>query len=192
MKRTLINITKILLFLAGFMYAIYLFIPWQEAGKFGMSIAHSQLERRGMRLNWSDVSGEEDGFTVHNLTFSGMANISFSSITIRPRFVASVLSLSGVCDITFRGMGVRLGQTMNFGDGGFLLTAGREDILLENLRTNGEFSLNGYITFNPATMKIGRADARLEVPENFRQNMDMLKNFLPLSQEGDRWYLRRR
>ena len=80
---------------------------------------------------------------------------------------------------------------MNFGDGGFLLTAGRE-ILLEELRTNGEFSLDGYMTVDTSAMKIGEADAKLSVPEAFSQNMSMIQNFLPLVQEGGTWYLRRK
>ena len=191
MKRTLTNITRIILFTVGFAVALYMFIPWREAGKFAMSSAHSILQRRGMRLNYSDVAGSEGGFTVNNLTLAGMADISLSSVTIKPDIVASILSIAPVCEITFKGGNVRLGQVMNFGDGGFLLTAGSE-ILLENLRTNGEFSLNGYITVDTSSMKIGRADARLDVPEAFSQNMGMLRNFLPLVQEGDKWYLRRK
>ena len=73
-----------------------------------------------------------------------------------------------------------------------MLTAGRNEILLEQLRTNGDFAVNGYITFSPANMRIGRSDAQLNVPEEFANNLNMLRNFLPLVQEGDRWYLRRK
>lgn len=191
MKKSLINITKILLFIIGFFYALYAFMEWQEAGKFAMSIAHSQLERRGMRLNYSDVSGVSDGFTVHNLALSGMVNLSFSSVTLRPRFLASVMSLAPVCEISFRGGNVQFGQTINFGDGGFTLTAGRNEIMLDQLRTNGEFGLNGYMSIDTSSMRIGRADARLIIPEAFVGNMEMLRNFLPLTRVGDRWYLRR-
>ncbi len=191
MKRTITNITKIIIFTVGFVVALYMFLPWREVGKFSMSTAHNILQRRGMRLNYSDVIGEEGGFTVNNLTLTGMADISLSSITIKPNIAASILSIAPVCEISFKGGSVRLGQTMRFGDGGFLLTAGRE-ILLENLHTNGEFSLNGYLTIDTANMKIGHADARLDMPEEFSQNMGIVRNFLPLEQEGGKWYLRRR
>lgn len=192
MKHSLVNAIKILLFIIGFSAAIWFFLPWREVGKFAMSTASRQLNSRGTRLGWSDVSGEEDGFTVHNLTVNGMANLTFGSITIRPRIIASVLSFAPVCDITFRGCNVQIGQILNLGDGGVLVTAGSNETLLENLRTNGDFAINGYMTVNPATMRIGRTEARLNVPENFAQNMGMLRNFLPLEQEGDKWYLRRK
>ncbi len=192
MKRTLINIIKILLFAVGFVCAVWVFMPWREAGKFAMSVAHSQLQSRGMRVGYSDVSGENDGFTVHNLTLSGMANISFSSVTLRPRILASILGLAPVCDISFRGGSVQIGQVMSIGDGGVLVTVNRNEAMLEQLHTNGDFSLNGYMTIDMGTRKIGRADARLDVPEQFAANMGMMRNFLPLVQEGGRWYLRRK
>ena len=191
MKRSFINIIKILLLLLGFGFAVWSFLPYREIGKFAMNIAHSQLSSKGMRMSYSDVSGENNGFTVHNLALNGMANVTFSSVTLRPRYLASILSFAPVCDISFRGGNIQLGQVMNFGDGGVLLTAGRNEMLLENLRTNGDFAINGYMTIDLAGMKIGRAEARLNVPDNFSQNLGLLQNFLPLVQEGDRWYLRR-
>ncbi len=186
------RLLKILLFTAAFIFSLYIFLPYREIGKFAMSAARSQLERMGMRVSYSDVSGVDGGFSVHNLRLTGMTDISFGSLTIKPEFAASILSLSPVCNISFSTGSVRLGQVMSFGDGGFLLTYSKPEILLENLRTNGDFSLNGYMTIDTANMKIGHADARLEVPELFAHNMDMLKNFLPLVNEGGKWYLRRR
>ena len=185
------NVIKIFLFIIAFFYALYAFLDWAPIGRLAMSIAHGRLERQGMRLNYSDVTGGDGGFTVNNLALSGAANISLSSVTIKPKLLSSVLSFAPVCEIDFTGANVRLGQNLNFGDGGFLLTAGREEILLENLRTNGDFALDGFLTVNISTMKLGRTEARLNVPESFAQNMGMLRNFLPLVQDGGRWYLRR-
>ena len=127
MKRSLINAVKILLFIVGFGAAVWFFLPWAEIGKFAMSTASSQLSSRGMRIGWSDVSGETEGFTVHNLTINGMANFTFSSVTLRPQILASILGLSAVCDISFRGGNVQLGQVMNLGDGRVFVTAGRRE-----------------------------------------------------------------
>lgn len=185
------NAIKILLFIIAFIYSIYYFLEWGAVGKFIMSMAHSRLERMGMRMTYSDVIGEQGGFTINNLTLNGMANISLASITIKPQIFSSVASFAPVCEINFTGADIRLGQNLNLGDGGFLMTAGRREIFLENLRTNGDFSLNGYLTVNIETMKLGRTEARLNVPESFEQNMNMMKGFLPLVQDGGRWYLRR-
>ena len=190
MKTFAKNTFRIILFIVGFIAALYIFMPWREAGKLAVYVAHSRLQRLGMRLNYSDVVGTDGGFTVQNLTLSGMANITLSSVTIQPNIASSLLSIAPVCYITFKGAGVRLGQMMTFGDGSFLLTAGRE-INLEDMQTNGEFSLRGDITIDPSSMRIVRANARLGLPEAFSQNIGILRNFLPLVQEGDSWYLRR-
>lgn len=192
MKRLIITTVKILLLLTGFLYALWVFMPYREMGKLAMSVAHSQLEKRGMRLAYSDVTGAEGGFTVNNLALNGAVNLSFSSITIRPRILSSILSLGLVCNISFKGLNIQVGQVMNFGDGGFLLTAGLGGILLEQLRTNGDFALNGYLSLDMAKMRIARAEARLNVPEEFERNLEAMKNFLPLVKEGGRWYLRRK
>ena len=191
MKRTLLTALKVILFIAGFLCALWFFLPWRETGKAVMTLAYSRLSSSGMRMNYSDISAEPDGFTVHNLALNGMANLRFSSVTFRPRIVASILSLAPVCDISFRGGSVQLGITINFGDGGVLVTAGRSEIMLEALRTTGDFALNGWLAVSPQAMRISRANASLNVPESFSQNMSMLQNFLPLVQEGDRWFLRR-
>ena len=137
MKRSLIYLIKILLFIAAFCYAMYIFLPWDSLGRFAMSMAHNRLERQGMRLNYTDVNAEDGGFTVNNLTLNGAVNIALNSITIKPQLLASVLSFAPVCEINFTGAGVRFGQVLNFGDGGFLLTAGRNEILLENFIPEG-------------------------------------------------------
>ena len=191
MKRFMTRFASVIIFILGIILALGIFFPWGEAGKFALNLGYSQLGRMGMSLSYSDVVGEDDGFTVNNVRISGMTDISLSSLTIRPQFWASILSLGIVCDVEFKGCNIRLGQNMNVGDGGFLLTVKAPQILLEELRTNGEFSLNGYITLDSSTMKISHAEARLTVPESFSQNMSVLRNFLPLVQEGGRWYLRR-
>ena len=156
-----------------------------------MSIAHNQLQRRGMTLRYSDVTSERHGFTVHNLTLTGFADISLSSVSIQPELLTSALTFSPVCTIAFRGASVRIGRVMKFGDGSFLLTGGRE-VLVEDLHTNGEFSIDGYLTVDTSSMKIGRADAEIKFPEEFASNISVMKNFLPLVQEGGKWYLRRK
>lgn len=142
----------------------------------------------------SDITGTAGGFTVHNLALSGAVKISFSSVTVRPHILSSVLSLQPVSEITFEGGQVQLGQIINFGTGGTLLTVslGAGEVLMENLHTSGPFAIAGYLSVNPQAMRIIRADARLSVPDEFAPSMNMLSSFLPLVQEGGRWYLRRK
>ncbi len=194
MRRFFLNTAKVLLFLSAFLGALWVFFPWEKAGQFVMSKGHSYVSSRGLRMTYSDVTGTTNGFTVHNLCVFGPVNFAFSSITIRPSLVSSVLSLQPICDIEFRGGQVQLGSVIDFGTGGTLLTVDPSsgEIFLENLRTSGPFGINGYVSVSPQARRITRADARLSVPEEFLPNMNMLTTILPLVNEGGQWYLRRR
>ena len=192
MKRTLAITAGILLFLSGFVVSVIIFVPYREAGKLAVTIAEKQLQKRGMRLKYSYVSGSEGGFTLHDAVLSGMAEISVSSVTFKPEIMRSILTVAPVCGIEFEGLSVRMGQTFRFGNGGLLLTLSGGEIVLENLHTDGEFSLNGWITADPVNMKIVHADAEMGMPEEFSRNIGILRNVLPLEQEGGRWYLRRK
>ncbi len=193
MRKIFFNTLKVLLFIIGFCAALWYFLPYREVGRVLMSVAHSQLAQRGMNLAYSDITDEPDGFTINNLALEVPVNVSFSSLTIRPRLLSSLLSLAGVCNIDFRSCNITFGQRLNIGDGHFLMTATPSEILLEDLRTNGDFRVNGYLTINTSTMKIGQAEARVNVPEDFAVGLNLLKNFLPLEQDNNgQWYLRRR
>ena len=180
-----------LIFIAGMTVSAAIYFPLTEAGRYALSFGHRMLEGMGMDLTYSDVSGNDGRITVDNVRLTGMTEITFTSLTLKPEVMTSILTFSPVCNVEFKGCNVRFGQNLNIGDGALMLTAGREEILLENLRTNGEFSINGWLTLDRASNKIGRAEALLTVPESFEGSMDMLKNFLPLVKEGGRWYLRR-
>ncbi|MBR1673033.1 MAG: hypothetical protein IJ702_08900, partial [Fretibacterium sp.] len=189
--KALLLLLKTALLIAGFCAALWVFMPWREAGMAALSLGASGLEGKGMRLDFSDVEGEEGGFTVNGLSVGGFVNFSFASLTLRPQLLASLMSLAPVCEMEFRGGSMMMGQKMNLGDGGFLLTAAPSEVLLEGLHADGDFVLEGFLTIDPARMKIGRAEAEMKVPASFEGNMDTLKNFLPLVKEGNRWFLRR-
>lgn len=193
-KKPLILILKIALLISGFCAAFWYFMPWREVGGALLSLAAPRLERQGMRLNFAGVRSQngEQGFTIDDLAIGGFTNFNFNSFTIHPQLLASVMNLAPVLDVRFRGGSLTMGQKINFGDGEFLLTASSREILIERLRTNGDFAINGFLTINPAQMRINRAEASLKIPPDFESNMQTLRGFLPLVREGNgNWYLRR-
>ena len=194
-KISLKLILKLLLLIIGFCIALWIFLPWREVGGAALSLARPVLEQRGLRLNFAGVRSQsgEQGFIIDGLEIAGITNFSFDSLTIRPEFLASLMNFAPVCDIRFRGGSMTMGQKIDFGDGSLLLTASPNNILIENLRTNGDFAVNGFIEINSAQAKISRAEASLRVPSEFENNMQTLQNFLPLVREGNgNWFLRRK
>ena len=191
MRRLATRLLKALLFLVAFVAALWASLPWREVGVASLTLAGDVLERNGMRLAFSDVEAAGGGFTVNGLAVSGFTTFSFRSLTLRPQLMASLLSLAPVCEADFTGGEMTMGQAMNFGDGGFLLTAGRDGVLLERLRTDGDFAISGFVALDPGRMKISRAEAAISVPQSFEGNMETLQGFLPLVREGSGWVLRR-
>lgn len=192
MRRVLSFLLRLALLLAALCGALWFFMPWRDVAASALSLGGRLLGERGMSLSYSGVEAVEGGFTVEGLSLEGFPGLAFDSITVRPQLLASLLNLAPTCEVTFRGGAAMVGQTLSFGNGGFLLTASSSEVLLERLSTDGDFSLQGFLTIDPAQMKIGRAEAALRVPASFAGNMEMLKGFLPLEQERDGgWFLRR-
>ena len=190
--RLLRRTAKTLLLLVGFLTALWTFMPWREVGAFAMSLAASRMERQGMKLAYSNVEPAEGGFIVRDVALSGFTRFTCESLTFRPAFWASMAVLAPVCEVAFTGGTVTMGAPMAFGDGGVVVTASPKEVLLEGLRTDGDFRVQGYLTVDPGRMKIGRAEAELAVPPAFEENLETLVNFLPLVKEPDgRWFLRR-
>ena len=191
MKRISVKIAKILLFTVCFAAAFWYFLDWQSIGTFLLTNASSYASRNGTRITFSGVSGTDSGFTVHNLSVNGRVSFTFSSLTITPRIIASIANLSLVADLAFNDANVRFGQTLNFGNGGMTGFARPSSVHVENLRTNGDFSVSGTITYDVSTGRIARASARLNMPPQWQENISLLQGYLPIVREGENWYLRR-
>ena len=191
MKKTVLYIFSGIIFLSCLILSSWYFLDWTQIGTAAMNAAYSQASSRGMRLSYTDIAGTDGGFAVNNLSMSGMVNIRFGTIIIRPKILASIISLSGVCDIEFRDAQLQLGRTMKLGSGAFLMTYAPPEIIMENMRSDGEISIDGSMSVNTQAMRITRASARLGVPEEISPALAAMKNFLPLVQEGGNWYLRR-
>ena len=50
--RLLKRALRALILLAGFLAALWAFMPWREVGSFAMALAASRMERQGMTLTY--------------------------------------------------------------------------------------------------------------------------------------------
>ena len=185
------KLLKVLIFLVSLIAGIIIFFPTEEAGRLLMSVAANQLNARGIRLEYTDVKGITGGIAVNNLKVAGGVNVNFREAEFVPQWLGSVLGLAPMCQVNFKGCSVQLGTTLSLGDGRVTVRASPGEIELEDMRTNGDLALNGSLSVNPSTQKIVHANARVNVPDSLAPHMNMLRSFLPLVQEGGRWYLRR-
>ena len=191
MRRLLLNIARILLFLVCFGIAFWYSISWQDAGRFAVSTAARIAERNGMRLSFSHVSEVPGGFTVHNLSVNGGINFNLASLTIKPRILDTLLNLALVAEIGFTDASSRLGFTLSLGSGGTTLFVRPSTIYAENLHTDGDLAVSGSLAYDVGRGRISRADARLRMSPQVEEGAPFLQNFLPLVRDGQNWYLRR-
>ena len=66
--RLLKRALRALILLAGFLAALWAFMPWREVGSFAMALAASRMERQGMTLTYSGVEDVRGDFSIRDVT----------------------------------------------------------------------------------------------------------------------------
>ena len=194
--KTLKILFRGLVFLAGTVLAVWIFMPWKQVGEIALLFVSRRLSASSS-LSYSAVKSVPGGFAAENLAVSrlgGMADISCGTLTVVPDIVASLLNLAPTCRVAFTGAAleeiavtpVKKFPGIAFGDGRVVVTAGRRAIFLDSLRSGGELAMNGILLFDLSAMRIIRADVALNVRSDPFENevLPSLKNFLPLRQEA--------
>jgi hypothetical protein len=183
-------------FLAGMAAAVWIFMPWKQVGERALLVVSRRLSAPAS-LSYSTVKSVPGGFAAENLGISrlgGVADVSCRTLTVVPDLAASLLNFAPTCRVAFTGAAleevsvtpVKKLPGIGFGDGRVAVTAGRGEIFLDALRSNGELSMNGILLFDLSKMRIIRADVALNVrSEPFENDVfPFLKNLLPLRQEA--------
>jgi hypothetical protein len=195
--KTIKILCKGLVFLAGALLAVWVFMPWKQVGEGALLFVSRRLSPPSS-LSYSVVKGAPGGFVVENLEVSrlaGRADLSCRSVTVTPDFAASLLNLAPTCRVAFTdaAMGeitvtpLRKLPGIGFGDGRVTLVAGgSREIFLDGLRSGGDLAMNGILLFDPSRMWIVRADVALKVRSESFENEVLrdLENMLPLRREG--------
>jgi hypothetical protein len=197
---------KTLLFLVGLLAAAWIFMPWKQVGEYALVAAGRRLETPAS-ITWAAVSNVQGGFVIEDLKaqrLMGMVDVSFSTLTIVPDMIASLLNMSPTCRISFTDNIVsEIAVTPLKKIPGVVLNNGRttvslndRGILLDEVYSDGEISMRGSLLLSPsAECLIQWADVALEVrSEPFEQELPSLQMSLglPLQQEAPgRWLLRR-
>jgi len=133
-----------------------------------------------------------------------MVDVFCKTLTVIPDVAASILNMAPTCRVAFTGGA--LGEIavtplkkipgVTVGDGQVRVSYNGLELLLENLRSDGELSMNGTLLLAPSSDRvIRRADMTLNIKsEPFEKELSSLQAAfgLPLQQASPgRWYLRR-
>lgn len=182
---------RTLVLLAGFASSLWFFMPWKEVGEFVLASASGRMSPR-WALSYAAVESAGSGFTVKELSVKGLVKCSFGSVTFRPNLIATLLNRAPTGGVVFSDGNVFFGQPVRLGDGQVSVVLDPQEILLEQVHTNGDFAVRGLIGIDPKSARISRAEAAIQVTEALEPNLNSLKSLLPLEQEtSGRWVLRR-
>lgn len=192
MKKTVKRLSRIVLFLAAFGVAAYWAMPWGQVGEYIFSNMAKKMSQQGSSLSYTSVSASGNGFTVEDVAAKGLIKFSFKSLTVTPDLLGSLFNLAPTSRVSFTQGAFQMSQPLLLGNGRMTAMLRPDEIFLENLRTDGDFSVNGFVGIAPAQGRISRAEASIKVSENLESDMELLKGFLPLVKEAQgRWVLRR-
>ena len=198
------NFLKVLLFLVGLLLTGWWFMPWRQVGEAVLLTAGGRLPAPAS-LTYSTVGNARGGFVVNNLEIRnlvGMVDMHFDTVTIVPLTAASFLSMAPTGQVAFTGAIIgdiavtpmRRIPGVAPGNGRVVVSANRQGVFLDNLRTDGELSTRGSLLVAPSG-RITWADVVMDIrSEAFEENLSVIgpATGLPLQRDGPgRWSLRR-
>ncbi|MDR1979883.1 MAG: hypothetical protein LBQ42_14205 [Synergistaceae bacterium] len=204
--KTVKILLKICVFVAGVVAAGWVFMPWKQVGETVLLSASRRLKAPFL-IAYSSVGNVPGGFAVEDLDvrgLMGMLDVSFKKLTIVPDILASLLNMAPTCRVAFAGNA--LGEIsvtplkkipgVVIGSGRVAVSFNRQGILLEELRSDGDLSMNGSLLLAPSADRlIHWANVAINVKsELFEKELPSLEAALglPLQQDAPgRWFLRR-
>ena len=193
-----------LLFLTGVLLAGWLFMPWRHVGETAL-LSMSRRLPAPASLTYSTVGNARNGFVINNLAIRnlmGMVDVYFSTLTVVPAVAGSLLGMAPSGHVAFTGAVIgdvavtplRSIPGVAPGNGRVVVSAGRQGVFLDNLRSDGELSTSGSLLIDQSG-RIAWADVAMDVRSSaFEENLSVIGGVtgLPFQREGPgRWSLRR-
>jgi len=186
---------KVLLFFAGLILMVWVFMPWRQIGEAALL---SALDNIPASVSYSTVGRARNGFVVNNLeirNLMGMVDIYFRTLTIVPDIPASILGMAPLSHVSFTGAEIgdiaitprRNITGISPGSGHVTVSLNRQGIFLDGLRSDGDLAASGSLLINPSEMRIIWANAAMGIRhEPFEENLSIIASVLdmPLQREG--------
>ena len=188
---------KTLIFIVGALASLWIFMPWGEMGEYAVLSAEKTASSRGYNIQHSSVSGSWIGPSILINDFASrmvLAGGEFKTLRLSPSFIQSLIRFSPVMSVSFTGGKLSLpgGNDADLGSGRVEISLKNGILLLNNLRSTGELSFDGFATININSARIENADIMINSPERIESSLNSMSIMLPLTRESaGQWRLKR-
>lgn len=189
MRRALSGLSVLIVGLVFFFAALYAFFPTDAALAYIWRRATRAAYDRGATLESAALFTAESPLraVIKNLRLSTpVASVEAETLTVTPLFIRSLLSASLKAELEFNSLslGVPLPGQPPLSFGVFSATVGLrpDEARLDGVRAAGDLDLDGYLTVDLRSIKIGTAD--MTITGERANLMELAKTMLPL-QKGD-------
>ena len=188
---------KTLIFIIGTLISLWLLMPWGAIGEYGVLSMERIASSRGFNIQHSSVSGSWIGPTIRINGFTSRMAFGggeFRTLSLSPSIIQSFIQLSPVISVSFTGGTLSLpgGNDADMGSGTVEISLRNGILLLNNLKSTGELSLDGNIAIDINGARIETADLMIRSPERIETSLNSMRAILPLIQESNgQWRLRR-
>ena len=197
-NKVLLLFLSSLLFAVSFLVACWVFLSWDQVGRYVLNFTASQMEDRGVTLNYEDLEVSRGLNPVFHI--EGMEMISFAgTLKIRDTYVSlnaprSIGRLGLALDLSIPALVIepRVGGITRMTSGGEgALFFSRELLQLHDLDFRGDISISGGARYHNDSGKIESEGLVLEVPEEMDKNLEVLRGYLPVKKIGSgKWGLK--
>ena len=188
---------KAFIFILGVLISLWVLMPWGKIGEYAVLSAERTASSRGFDARHTSVSGSWRGPTIKINDFTAkmvFGGGEFRTLSISPSFIQSIIQFSPVAIVSFTGGRLLLpgGNSADLGSGKVEVSVSRGTLLLKNLKSVGELSIDGHVAIDINGQKIDNADLVMKSPERIESTLSAMSLLLPLTQESaGQWRLRR-
>lgn len=161
---------KALVFLVCLSAGMWIFAPWESAGRYFLDKVRLGAAKNGMFISYGnfEVRGHIfPTYTIKNLDIDqGMMKFTLEEVRVRILPLSSLLSRGGSCQITFQSGDVLFipDNKLHLKEGGFKLSATPSSIVVTNVGINGDLEANGKLSVSRKDRLVEESTFMLRVP----------------------------
>lgn len=179
--------------LAVFVIGVLFFAPWDAGGVYALDAVRLEAARKNVYISYGGMSSAGLLFPVYHIDSidieSPVSKVTISDVTLKARFLASVLSEGVSIAVEFGGADILVvpNNRVNLRRGSVKISAAGDVISASDTDIEGEISATGDIVYNTAQRRVTDSSIAITVPPgiNALLSSPMLGRYLESANSGE-------